>query len=501
MLFDPGHAWAQFGQQAAQGGSQSALLPLSGRTAPGGSVTAAQNPVPGATASVDTLNPTVQVQGGLSGSLRATVATALDAPLSLATALRRGVEFNLGAMNLSAVVDQVRGQRIVARSALLPNLSGDVSATRQQVNLGAMGIRFNVPLQGTTFPTIVGPFNQVDVRARLSQVLFDRVAWNNYRAVSETLRAAELSAEDAHDAIVLAVAGTYLEVVAARARVEAVRAQLTTATALLQQTEERRAAGLAAQVDVGRSRVQALTQQQRLTTAQNDYAKQKIDLARMIGLPPTDRYEVGDDVPFATAPALPLEEALRQARDARGDVKAAEAHVRAAERASGAARAERLPSATLSADYGAIGNTLPDAQATFSVVGRVRVPLWQGGRATGVALQANAALRQRQAELADLGDQVEGDVRKTYLDLEAAASQVAVALTNQEVATETLELTRQRFAAGISDNVEVVQAQEAVASAALSYINSVFAHNLAKVSLARTMGVAAERLPDFLRVQ
>ena len=255
-----------------------------------------------------------------------------------------------------------------------------------------------------------------------------------------------------------------------------------------------------AQVDVGRSQVQALTQQQRLISLQNDFAKQKINLARMVGLPPTDQYEIGDDIPFAAAPPLPLDDALRQAQESRADLKAAAAQVRAAERALAAAHAERLPTVTVNADYGAIGGTLPDARGTFSIVGKVRVPIWQGGRTEGQIQQAEAAVLQRRAELDDLGSQIEGDIRKAYLDLEAAAGQVDVARRNQQVALETLDLTRQRFDAGISDNVEVVQAQEAAASAALDYINSVFAHNLAKLSLARAIGLAAERLPDFLKL-
>jgi outer membrane protein TolC len=306
--------------------------------------------------------------------------------------------------------------------------------------------------------------------------------------------------EDAHNLVVLGVAGTYLQVVAARARVAAGRAQLDTANALLRQTQERRAVGLVAQVDVGRSQVQALNAQQRLTTLQVDFAKQKINLARMIGLPPTDQYEIGNDVPFAAAPALPLEGALKQAQDTRADLKAAQAQLRAAENAQAAAHGERLPSVTLNADYGTIGNTLAQAQRTFTIVGRVRVPIWQGGSAEAAIQQAEAAVRQRRGELDDLGSQIEGDVRKAYLEMEAAANQVDVAVQNQQVAQETLDLTRQRFGAGITDNVEVVQAQEAAAIAALDYINSVFAHNLAKVGLSRALGVASDHLQDFLKV-
>jgi outer membrane protein TolC len=217
-------------------------------------------------------------------------------------------------------------------------------------------------------------------------------------------------------------------------------------------------------------------------------------------LPPTDWYDVGADVPFAAAPPVPLDTALKQALDTRADLQAAQAQVRAAERAVSAAHAAHMPTASVSADVGTIGGTLPDSRATFSVAGRVHVPLWSGGREEGASQQAQAALQQRRAELIDLGGQVESDVRRAYLDVQAAASQIDVAVRNQEVAGETLTLTRQRFDAGIADSVEVVQAQEAVAGAVLDYINSVFAHNLAKVTLARSMGLSAERLAEFLRV-
>jgi outer membrane protein TolC len=491
-------ASAQFAQ-GGQGGAAAAplLVPLSGRTAPGGSVIATETAVPGITGSVDTLNPVIQVQGAFAGSRSS---PPLAGPLTLQDALKRGLEYNLGALNVGEVVNQARGQRATARSALMPNVAADLTGIRQQINLAAAGFQFSSPIPGFDFPSVVGPFNQVDLRARVSQTVFDLTALNNYRATSNTLRANELSTEDAQNLVVLAVAGTYLQAVAARARLVAGRAQVETANALYQQSEQRRAVGLVAQVDVSRSQVQALTQQQRLITLQIDFAKQKINLARMVGLVPTDQFEIGDDVPFAAPPAMPVDEAVRQAKAGRADLKAAEAHLHAAERARAAAHAERLPSVSVSADYGAIGATLPDARGTFSIVGRVRVPIWLGGRTEGAIQQTEAAVRQRRAEMEDLGGQIEGDVRKAYLEMDAAASQVELALKNQEVAQQTLVLARQRFDAGIADSVEVVQAQESAAVAALDYINSVFAHNLAKLAIARSVGITAQRLQDFLKL-
>jgi outer membrane protein TolC len=492
-------AFAQ-GSGGPAAGSQATPVPLSGRGT-AGSVVATEAPVPGATTSVNTLNPTVEVQGPYSGSAGSTAKRPFSGMLALGDAIQRGIEFNLGAVNIAQVVRQARGQRTVARSALLPNLIGNLSETRETINLAAQGLgSIKVPIPGFSFPTIVGPFGYVDLRARLSQTIVDLTAWNNYRAAGETVRANELSVEDARDLVVFAVAGTYLQATSAKAKADSARAQVDTANALFQQTSQRRRVGLVAQLDVNRAQVQVLVQQQRLVSAQNDFAKQKINLARMIGLPPTDQYELSGAVPFSAAPTLSLDDAVRQALMARADVKAADAQVRAADRALMAARAERLPSVSVSADYGAIGATPSQAHGTFDVVGSVRVPIWEGGRAEGHIEAAEAAIAQRRAEADDLKNQIESDVRKAFLDLQAAASQLDVAEKNLEVTRENLDLTRQRFEAGVTDNVEVVQAQEALASAELDSINSLFAHNIAKLSLARATGRAANGLADFLRM-
>jgi len=475
-------------------------LPLSGRGGQNGSVTPAQTPVPGVTTSVNTLNTTVQVQGPYAGSASSISKSPFLGKLSLRDAVERGLAYNLGSVGLNNAVRQARGQARVARSSLMPNLNGALRESVQQTNLKALGLRIQVPFPGFAIPTIVGPFNYFDLRATLTQTVADMTALNNYRSTQELARANEQSANDARDLVVLAVGGAYLQTVASKARLNSARAQLETANALYQQTSERRKVGIAAQVDVNRSLVQQETQQQRVATLENDLAKQKINLARLTGLPPNDRYDLVDEVPFSTGPAVTLEDALKQAFEARADLKAAEAQVRAAERSRGAARAERLPSLAFSADYGAIGTNPAQSHGTFTVVGTLKIPIWQGGRAEGDIEQADAALDQRHAELEDMRSRVESDVREALLDLQAAASQIEVAKKNQQVARETLTLTRQRFEAGITDSVEVVQAQEAVASADLDYITSLFAHNVAKLSLARAMGHAETHMPQFLNI-
>ncbi len=366
-------AFAQFGPPASsQGGSQASQLPLSGRTGQTGGATATQTTVPGATTSVDTLNPAIQVQGPYVGSANSTRAMPFSGKLGLREAIQRGLAYNLGATGQTQAARQAKAMGRVARSALLPNLSGTISGTDETENLAALGLHFTFP--GFSFPTLVGPFNYIDVRANLTQTILDLTALNNYRSANQISSADQLAALDAKDLVVLAVSGTYLQVLAAKARVDAAQAQLDAANALYQQTLQQRNVGLVAQIDADRSQVQALTQQQRLLSLQNDLAKQKINLARLTGLPPTDQYELSDDIPFAPAPPIAIEEALQQALAQRSDLKAAEGQVRAAELTRSAARAERLPSISVSANYGAIG---PNAGA---IKGHL-YPGWNGSRA------------------------------------------------------------------------------------------------------------------------
>jgi outer membrane protein TolC len=493
-----GSAYAQFGAAAAQQqGAQASALPLSGRSGASGGVVATQTAIPGTTTSVNTLNPTVQVSGAYSGSANSTSARPFSGKLSLQDAVERAIEYNLGAVGMTQAMRQVHGQTRVARSALLPNVNGDFTETEETVNLAALGVRFSAP--GFSIPAVVGPFNYMDLRARLTQTVADFTALNNYRAAQENLRATQLSAQDARDLVVLATGGAYLQAIAAKARVQSAQAQLETANAVYQQTQMQFQFGKVPQIDVNRSQVEVLTRKQRLVSLQNDVAKQKINLARLTGLPPNEQYDISDDVPFAPAPAVGLEDAVKQALDQRADLKAAEAQVRAAERALTAARDERYPSLSVSADYGEIGTNPGQAHATFTAVATLTVPIWRGGRAGGDIEEAGAALRQRKAELEDQKSQVESDVRNAFLDLQAASSQVEVAQQNLEVTRQTLAQERQRFEAGVSNDVAVTQAQESVASAELDYINSVFAHNVAKLSLARAIGNAPESLRQFLK--
>jgi outer membrane protein TolC len=457
-----------------------------------GSVATVQSSIPGATTSVNTLNSSVQIQGTYTGSTSSVKDSPFSGKLSLKEAIDRALGHNLGTVGLSIAVRQARGQERVSRSALLPNLNAGIRDNYFTTNLQALGIK--VPF----LPTLVGPVNYFDVRATLTQTLFDLGAVNNHRASQEVVQASEQAVKDARDIVVLATAGAYLQVIASAARVQSAKAQLETAKAVYSQTLQRRQAGIAAQIEVNRSLVQQQTQQQRIATLENDLARQKINLARLTGLPVNDDYQITDQITFAAPPALAVDDAVKQALETRADLKSAAFQVRAAERTRTAARADRLPTFGVSADLGEIGTRPNQSEHTYTVVASIKIPIWQGGRAAGEHAQADANLDQRRAEAEDLRGKIESDIRNAYLDLKAATSQLELSRNNQELAKETLRLSKEKFDAGVTDSLEVTQAVEAVASSDLDAITALFAHNLAKLSLARALGDTETKLQAYL---
>ncbi|MGH9695484.1 MAG: TolC family protein, partial [Bryobacteraceae bacterium] len=240
---------AQAPPQPASAASQATPLPLSGRAGQTGSANAIETPVPGLTSSVNTLNTSVQIQGPYQGSVRRG-AKPLTGKLSLREAISRGLEHNLGTVGLTQAIRQAHGQARIARGSLLPNLSAALRENVQQTNLQALGVRFNAPIPGFTLPTVVGPFNYFDLRSTLTQKVFDLTALNNYRSARELLHSNVAAMRDARDLVAYAVAGAYLQAIAAEGRLLAARAQVETAAVLLKQTQDRRSVGLAAQVDV-----------------------------------------------------------------------------------------------------------------------------------------------------------------------------------------------------------------------------------------------------------
>src|SRR3984957_10298881 len=441
--------------------------------------------------------PLAGQQTQFQGSVPSGTASSTPLALTLHDALDRGLKANLGLLVSASASEIARGQRLHALSSLLPQVGGQVGETVEQLNLKTVGFIFSIP----GVPSIVGPFSYTDLRAPASITVFDYNKWKNYRSFQESQRAAQLSYQDARDLVVQAVANAYLQVTADASRAEAIRAQVQTDQALYDRTVDQKKAGASPGIDVLRSQVEWKQQQQRLLAQENQLAKDKLSLGRVIGLPPGQDFNIAETAPYSPLTSITQEQALRAALEQRSDYQGAKAQVRAAEEAVRATHAERYPTVGISGDYGDVGPTLGESHGTFTFVASLKFNIFDGGRIGSDVIQAKASLKQRQDELADLGGQIDYQVRAAFLDIQSAADQVAVAKSNVELANQTLEQARDRFSAGVTDNIEVVQAQQSVASANDNLIFALYSHNLAKVALARALGGAEQGIQKFMEVK
>jgi outer membrane protein TolC len=420
--------------------------------------------------------------------------SAAPVELSLEDAVTLGLKQNLGGVLASDAVIDARGEKWQALSELLPNVVTDTGFGLHQIALKAQ-IGLSIP----GVPRIVGPFGYFDSRAYLTQSVFDWSSIEQTRSSQAQVKSAEFSSKDARELVVLVIVSNYLLVSADQSEVESATSQRDTAKTLFQQASDQKTAGVASAVDVLRSQVQLQSREQKLISAQNTLAKQKLVLARAIGIPLGQQFEITTHVPYKELASSSLDEAIQSAYAARPDFQSQMNRVRSAELARKAASAERYPSIGAETDYGLSGVNPGSSHGTVDAAATLRIPIFQGGRVHGDVLRADASLTEEKQRLEDLRAKIEQEVRDVYLDLEADAQEVSVEKSAIALATQTLEQSRDRFSSGVTDNVEVVQAQDALATANDAYIASLYSYNLAKISLARATGIAESRYAEYLR--
>lgn len=420
-------------------------------------------------------------------------------------AIDRGLRNNLGLLLASDQTETARGEKWKELSELLPNLSAHVIENVQTESLAALGFNKLAPFfaapgsKPTTFPRVTPAFNYFDARAFLNQSVFNFRNLERERSASESLKASQYTYKDAREMVVLAVGNAYLEAIAASARVETTEAQVKSAQALYGKASDQLKAGLTPAIDALRSQVELQTRQQQLIVARNDLAKLRLDVARIIGLPLGQEFVLTEKAPYEALTALPLDTYLQRAYASRPDYQAAVARLRSAELSRRAATAGHYPSLEVDANFGDIGVTPSQSNGTWQVAGGVTIPIFAGGKTHSDVLEADAQLKQARSQLGDLRGRIDYEVRTALLDLNAAAEQVEVARSSVELAEQALTQSQDRFSAGVADNLEVVQAQEAVASAHESYIQSLYAHNLSKVELAYAIGDAERGVKQYLK--
>jgi outer membrane protein TolC len=414
--------------------------------------------------------------------------------LTLQDAIKMALRCNLEAIESGQNAQIARGQRLLALSNLLPQVSAGASENVQQVNLATFG------LNGlkTGIPNVVGPFSYSSVDASVSQTLFSYESIQRFRAARTAEQAAQLSYQDILDVVTLTVGNAYLRIIEADSRIKTQEAQVQNARALYERAVDQVQAGTAPRIDATRTEVQLHTEEYNLSIARNNFAVAKLALARAIGLPLGQQFELADTLPYSDITPPSVDDALQIAFKSRSDFRSALHSQKVAAQTLSAAKGERYPTVAVNGSYGDIGPTFSNSHGDFTFQAGIRVPLFTGGRIKGDITQAEAALRQRKAEAENIRGQIDQDVRTALLNLNAAKEQVAVAKQNVELANESLARSKDRFTSGVTDSVEVVQAEQALASANDQYMTSLYNHNFAKLSLARALGVARINYNQYL---
>ncbi len=431
-------------------------------------------------------------QDSFRGSIVDGKSTGTVIDLSLDDAIQRGLRQNLGIILQSSALKNANGQRLEQLQALLPTVTGSASIQVQQINLAAFGLKF------PGLNPIVGPFQVVDFRAKLTQNLVNVSALQNYIASKHNFESAKLTAADARDLVVLTVGNAYLLCIADNARIEAVTAELATSKLSFDQAVAAHDAGTSPKLDVLRAQVDYQNEQQSLISAKNQFEKDKLALARAIGLPLDQAFNLTDKVPYAAFDQLDPQVAFEQALKVRKDLQASAEQVKSASAEKTSAWAYQLPVASFTGDFGDIGTTPGHSHSSYTATGQVSAPILQIAKTKGQNEVASAQYEQARAKLADQVQQVNADVRDSLLDIQAAAKLVEATHSNVELANEALSEAQQRFRAGVSDNLPVSQAQSQTEQANDQYISALYQHNVAKLSLARALGATQTNYKDYL---
>ncbi len=413
-------------------------------------------------------------------------------PLSLADAIARGLRHNLGLILTTTNQTAARSTELTELQQLLPQINANVRDAVAESNLQAQGLRI------AGFPAIIGPYGYQDFRATLDWSLLNVASIRNYLSAKHNFLGSKLAVEDARNEVVLSVGNAYLLVIADQSRVVSTRQQVETSRISYDQAHQQHLAGVSPLLDELRAQVDYQTQQQNLIQAQATLDRDKLALARVIGLPVAQQFTLTDMAPYAQLDRLDPDTAVTQALGNRKDIANFAEQMKAADDAKGAAKAERYPTIAFNGDYGDIGPNVRHSHVTGNATGTLSVPVLEEAKIRGDEALAQEQLEQKRAQLSNLRGQIAQDVRDSILDIQAAQKQVSVAQSNVGLAAEALSEAQQRYAAGVSDNLGVSQAQQQVAQADDQYISSLYQHNVAKLSLARALGVATTNLKQYV---
>jgi outer membrane protein TolC len=418
--------------------------------------------------------------------------------LTLEDAVARGLKFNLGLIDSEQADADIRAQREHALAELLPQISGRADQSYQQLSYKQLNIKLP-PATGLMLPPTSGGFGYSEAAVRADAPVLNIHLLDSYRQQKSRELASLLSTKDAKDVVVFAVGAAYFQVVASEARLESAKAALTSAQELNRQVEDQYKSEVSPEIDALRTKVELRTAEQRVVDAANDLEKDKLTVDRITGIPLAQRWTPGGAYGFVPLQNLGSDTGVTS--QSRYDIASAKQEVTAATWGVKAARAERAPQIAFSGVYGGGGVNPANYNQVYSVQGSVSVPIFTSGRIRSDVHAAEAVLVRRQAEYRDLEGRVEYDIRTARLDAQSSESAVKVAQANQKLAEKAFEQSQDRYKNGVTNYLEVLQAQEARVAADENYIASLFSYNVAKIALARSLGSAETRLPGFFTQQ
>jgi len=408
----------------------------------------------------------------------------LPAQLTLSQALNIALSNSTIIREALARLDQASGRYQQSQSALLPQLSVSARQNFQTVNL--IGIGIDLP----SAKGLEGPFGSMDARILLSQDLFNLAsvrAWQSYRSRRESSR---LLSDDSREVVALNVVATYLEALKAKVTRDTLAEQTKLADELYRLTRDRVNRGVSAELDANRAMQKVYTLAQQQQQATQSYIAAKLSLANILQARITADFEVADDTAYGAGTPPDRDAAIKTALTARADYRAAEASVRAAELQLKSVKASRLPTLAMTFGDGQSGNTPVNNVNTYKVQGSIDFPLYTGGRIHGEIEEAEGALHEARTLLDRDRSQIETDVLTAISGVEWALKEFETSAQNVSLSRQEVEFTRARFAQGITDNTEVVNAQDRLTQADDAHIRAQYMLGLARANLARSIGAA-----------
>ena len=412
--------------------------------------------------------------------------------LTLRDAIQKALQANLNVLVAGTRVEEAEGTRIRRLSdALLPRVRVQSYANLQNRSLSAFGISF------PGLPALVGPFSNYDFRVYAQQNIVDLQSYRGLKASERAVDAGKMDYQDARDLIIRAIASLYLNAESAAARVDATQSRVTDSNALYKLAKDKHDAGTATGVDVLRAQVQLANDKQALLVAQNEYKQALLALARNLGMSPSTPLELAEALRYQSLPQPQAESLVPAALVGRPDYLSLARQRQGLVEQQRASHARYYPMLSINGNYGGLGRSVGDVQGVGMIQGQIDVTVFDRDR-NGEAQELANRVKRIEDQIADLRRGIEEEIREALLNLESADEQVAVAKEGQDLAQRELELAQDRFQAGVTNNVEVVTAQDELARAQENYILAVSSHTDAKFALARAVGDTEKNIGQYL---